>query len=284
MYNEGLSYAKHNRFTEAISLLTEVVEIAPNYVNAHNLLGKIYMQLGQTDKARESWFKTLKLDPLNLVAMDCLEASSPKPFLGGFRNLVFLFCSLLVLVGGSVIYWKFGQLESKLDKIIVPVPIVKKVSSDGNGRENAPYLNQETDLLSDTNDSKASESTDMNLPINSQITKLSVQSPPQLTFPSKSVSRSELERVYDQTVKDLVLTGKYQEAVPNLIKLANSKIEHRYLIGNSYFWLGVCYRKIDQPVEALRAFQYVSQANSFKYDEAQVQMRIIQQAQRSGFH
>ena len=93
-----------------------------------------------------------------------------------------------------------------------------------------------------------------------------------------------MEQVYDQTVKDFVLTGKYQEAVSNLIKLANSKIEHRYLIGNSYFWLGVCYRRIDQPVEALRAFQYVSQANSFKYDEAQAQMRIIQQAQRNGFH
>ena len=106
LYNEGLSYAKHERFNEALSLLTEAVKLAPDYIKAHNLLGKIYMQLGQIDKARESWLKTLKLDPLNLMAMECLEASEPKSLLGGFRDWVLFLPLLLVLIGGTAIYWK----------------------------------------------------------------------------------------------------------------------------------------------------------------------------------
>ena len=40
LYNEGLSYAKHDRLAEAIPILLEVVKVDPNYVNAYNLLAK----------------------------------------------------------------------------------------------------------------------------------------------------------------------------------------------------------------------------------------------------
>ena len=299
LYNEGLSYAKHERFNEALSLLTEAVKLAPDYIKAHNLLGKIYMQLGQIDKARESWLKTLKLDPLNLMAMECLEASEPKSLLGGFRDWVLFLPLLLVLIGGAAIYWKLikpelsdlnnnlSQLESKLDNIAISSPALSDQPSLRKKTEDLLIPDKKTNPNSDIDNNKTSQpiaKTDKTLSTNLQISNVSDQLPTKSTTPSKVTNRSDLEQLYNQTVKGLVLVGKYQSALPNLIMLTESGIEHRYVLGNSYFWLGVCYRNLDQTVEAMRAFQYVTQSNSFKYDEARAQIRTLQQDQRRGFH
>ena len=299
LYNEGLSYAKHERFNEALSLLTEAVKLAPDYIKAHNLLGKIYMQLGQIDKARESWLKTLKLDPLNLMAMECLEASEPKSLLGGFRDWVLFLPLLLVLIGGAAIYWKLikpelsdlnnnlSQLESKLDNIAISSPALSDQPSIRKKTEDLLIPDKKTNPNSDIDNNKTSQpiaKTDKTLSTNLQISNVSDQLPTKSTTPSKVTNRSDLEQLYNQTVKGLVLVGKYQSALPNLIMLTESGIEHRYVLGNSYFWLGVCYRNLDQTVEAMRAFQYVTQSNSFKYDEARAQIRTLQQDQRRGFH
>ena len=299
LYNEGLSYAKHERFNEALSLLTEAVKLAPDYIKAHNLLGKIYMQLGQIDKARESWLKTLKLDPLNLMAMECLEASEPKSLLGGFRDWVLFLPLLLVLIGGTAIYWKLikpelsdlnnnlSQLESKLDNIAISSPALSDQPSLRKKTEDLLIPDKKTNPNSDIDNNKTSQpiaKTDKTLSTNLQISNVSDQLPAKSTTPSKVTNRSDLEKLYNQTVKGLVLVGKYQSALPNLIMLTESGIEHRYVLGNSYFWLGVCYRNLDQTVEAMRAFQYVTQSNSFKYDEARAQIRTLQQDQRRGFH
>ncbi len=299
LYNEGLSYAKHERFNEALSLLTEAVKLAPDYIKAHNLLGKIYMQLGQIDKARESWLKTLKLDPLNLMAMECLEASEPKSLLGGFRDWVLFLPLLLVLIGGTAIYWKLikpelsdlnnnlSQLESKLDNIAISSPALLDQPSIRKKTEDLLIPDKKTNPNSDIDNNKTSQpiaKTDKTLSTNLQISNVSDQLPTKSTTPSKVTNRSDLEQLYNQTVKGLVLVGKYQSALPNLIMLTESGIEHRYVLGNSFFWLGVCYRNLDQTVEAMRAFQYVTQSNSFKYDEARAQIRTLQQDQRRGFH
>ena len=299
LYNEGLSYAKHERFNEALSLLTEAVKLAPDYIKAHNLLGKIYMQLGQIDKARESWLKTLKLDPLNLMAMECLEASEPKSLLGGFRDWVLFLPLLLVLIGGAAIYWKLikpelsdlnnnlSQLESKLDNIAISSPALSDQPSIRKKTEDLLIPDKKTNPNSDIDNNKTSQpiaKTDKTLSTNLQISNVSDQLPTKSTTPSKVTNRSDLEQLYNQTVKGLVLVGKYQSALPNLIMLTESGIEHRYVLGNSFFWLGVCYRNLDQTVEAMRAFQYVTQSNSFKYDEARAQIRTLQQDQRRGFH
>ena len=299
LYNEGLSYAKHERFNEALSLLTEAVKLAPDYIKAHNLLGKVYMQLGQIDKARESWLKTLKLDPLNLMAMECLEASEPKSLLGGFRDWVLFLPLLLVLIGGTAIYWKLikpelsdlnnnlSQLESKLDNIAISSPALSDQPSLRKKTEDLLIPDKKTNPNSDIDNNKTSQpiaKTDKTLSTNLQISNVSDQLPVKSTTPSKVTNRSDLEQLYNQTVKGLVLVGKYQSALPNLIMLTESGIEHRYVLGNSFFWLGVCYRNLDQTVEAMRAFQYVTQSNSFKYDEARAQIRTLQQDQRRGFH
>ena len=257
------------------------------------------MQLGQIDKARESWLKTLKLDPLNLMAMECLEASEPKSLLGGFRDWVLFLPLLLVLIGGTAIYWKLikpelsdlnnnlSQLESKLDNIAISSPALSDQPSIRKKTEDLLIPDKKTNPNSDIDNNKTSQpiaKTDKTLSTNLQISNVSDQLPTKSTTPSKVTNRSDLEQLYNQTVKGLVLVGKYQSALPNLIMLTESGIEHRYVLGNSFFWLGVCYRNLDQTVEAMRAFQYVTQSNSFKYDEARAQIRTLQQDQRRGFH
>ena len=164
-----MSYAKHERFNEALSLLTEAVKLAPDYIKAHNLLGKIYMQLGQIDKARESWLKTLKLDPLNLMAMECLEASEPKSLLGGFRDWVLFLPLLLVLIGGTAIYWKLikpelsdlnnnlSQLESKLDNIAITSPALSDEPSIRKKTEDLLIPDKKTNPNSDIDNNKTSQ-------------------------------------------------------------------------------------------------------------------------------
>ena len=291
LYNEGLSYAKHDRLAEAIPILLEVVKVDPNYVNAYNLLGKIYMQAGQTNKARESWLNALKLDPLNLVAMECLEASTPKTFLAKLRNFTLFVGLLLVLGGGAAIFWKFDRLESKLDNIT----LLSKSAE-------VQFLNGDTSMDLSTLASAGSRTTSGDSQTEAMVPTVSTQpseQPPQIrekqqpgpeitlpptesAQPEASPTSGKSDRVvsdvaiYEQTVKNLVLKGRYQEAIQTLTQLAESNLEHRYLVGNSYFWLGVCYRRLGQPIKAMRAFQSVTKENSFKYNEAQTQIRSFQ--------
>jgi len=80
---------------------------------------------------------------------------------------------------------------------------------------------------------------------------------------------AELKSLYDQAVKGLVLKGMYQQAIQPLTRLVESQAQHRYIVGNSAFWLGMCYRKLNQPIKARQAFQQVTAKNSYKYEEAQ---------------
>ena len=289
LYNEGLSYAKHGRLAEAIPILLEAVKVDPNYVNAYNLLGKIYMQAGQTDKARECWLNALKLDPLNLVAMDCLEASTPKSFFGKLRNLILLVGLLSVLGGGAAIFWKFDRLESKLDNItllsqsagVEPLNGDTYLSTPASAGSHANSGDYQTEAIVPTTSTRSSKQP-------SQMRKKQ-QPAPEITLPPTEPAWSEVPAtsrksdqivsdiaIYEQTVKNLVPKGRYQEAIQTLTKLAESNLEHRYLVGNSYFWLGVCYQRLGQSIKAMRAFQSVTKENSFKYDDAQTQIRSLQ--------
>ena len=291
LYNEGLSYAKHDRLTEAIPILLEAVKVDPNYINAYNLLGKIYMQAGQTDKARECWLNALKLDPLNLVAMDCLEASTPKSFLDKLRNLILLVGLLLVLGGGAAIFWKFDRLESKLDNItLLSQPAEVQPLNGDTSMDLSTPVSVGSRATSGNSQTEAMGSTASTQPSKQPVQmREKHQSAPEITLPPTESAQSEVSAtsgkpdrvvsnvaIYEQAVKNLVPKGRYQEAVQTLTKLVEGNLEHRYLVGNSYFWLGVCYRRLDQPIKAMRAFQNVTKENSFKYDDAQTQIRSLQ--------
>jgi len=46
-------------------------------------------------------------------------------------------------------------------------------------------------------------------------------------------------------------------------------------MGNSYFWLGVCHRRLGMYDKAIQYFNGVTNENSFKFKEAQVQLGLI---------
>ncbi|MCZ6680517.1 MAG: tetratricopeptide repeat protein [Candidatus Poribacteria bacterium] len=70
--------------------------------------------------------------------------------------------------------------------------------------------------------------------------------------------------------------GTYPEALEKFQAIAQSGLSHRYLIGGAHYWAGVCYVKLGQPQKALAAFQKVTDANSYKYQDAQKEIEKIQ--------
>jgi len=71
------------------------------------------------------------------------------------------------------------------------------------------------------------------------------------------------------------MKGQSEEAINRLKLIVELQINHRYLMGNSYFWLGVCHRRLGMYDKAIQYFNGVTNENSFKFKEAQVQLGLI---------
>ena len=50
-----------------------IIENFPNDVDAHNRLGKAYMEMGEYAKAKEAYEKALQLDQYNTIAKKNLQ-------------------------------------------------------------------------------------------------------------------------------------------------------------------------------------------------------------------
>ncbi len=66
---QAIDLAMEGRWREAIAINKEKIESFPDDVEAHNRLGKAYMELGEYDKSRDSYHRAMELDPYNSVAM-----------------------------------------------------------------------------------------------------------------------------------------------------------------------------------------------------------------------
>src|SRR3954447_20215740 len=64
----AVDLAMQSRWAEAAELNEQIIESLPKDVEAHNRLGKAYMELGRFDDAREAYNHTLRLDPTNRIA------------------------------------------------------------------------------------------------------------------------------------------------------------------------------------------------------------------------
>ena len=302
LYNEGLNFAKQERYAEAIQPILKAVEIDPDYVNAHNLLGKIHIQEGDVKRAREYWLKALKIDPYNATASACLEASYPKPLAGGVRNIIRLFTSLIVI--GLIIYALFQlkvltnkteviedktkEITKEIEQVITSIP--KQPSSDSNialprktpedkpaqSAENQATTNQRSTI---TNAPKAK--------LADQATKKTDQESKQIALKIEGKSiLNEQESDIPKTTEDLIekynqaqkLTrnGKYTEALGTFSTLAQTSVSHRYIIGNSYFWMGICYKALGKPAKALESFKKVTAQNSYKEKETNNEIKALQ--------
>ncbi len=65
---QAVSLAMQSRWAEAAELNEQIIEASPKDVEAHNRLGKAFMELGRFDDAREAYNHTLRLDPTNTIA------------------------------------------------------------------------------------------------------------------------------------------------------------------------------------------------------------------------
>ena len=73
---QAIALAIAGRWREAISVNQSIISNFPNDVNAYNRLGRAHMELGEYAQAKESYQKTLELDPYNVIARKNLQRFS----------------------------------------------------------------------------------------------------------------------------------------------------------------------------------------------------------------
>lgn len=64
----AINLAMEGRWREAVSVNQTIIESFPNDIEAHNRLGRAYMELGQYQRARQAYNRTIELDPYNTIA------------------------------------------------------------------------------------------------------------------------------------------------------------------------------------------------------------------------
>ena len=73
---EAITLAMQGRWREAIEVNKNIIEYFPRDVDAHNRLGRAYMELGEYAQSRESYRRALELDPYNAIARKNLQRLS----------------------------------------------------------------------------------------------------------------------------------------------------------------------------------------------------------------
>jgi tetratricopeptide (TPR) repeat protein len=82
---QAIALAMESRWQEAVDANKDIIASFPDDVDAHNRLGKGYMELGEYVKAKEAYEKALKLDQFNTIAKKNLQRiallgnSAPAP-------------------------------------------------------------------------------------------------------------------------------------------------------------------------------------------------------------
>ena len=286
LYNEVLNFAKQERYTEAIQPLLKSVEIDPNYVNAYSLLGKIHIQDGDVKRAREYWLKALKIDPYNATASACLEASYPKPLLGGVRSIARLATFLIVVALIIYVLFQLKTLANKTEVIINKTEVI-----EGKTKEIEQVIEEKSAQVIE---SQVAVTGQQNATTNVTAPKVADQAIEELDKGSEQIApkfaaestpaerksdvpntKEDLVEKYNQA-QELRANGKYTEALAAFSILTQTSVSHRYIIGNSYFWIGICYKTLGQPAEALESLKKVTAQNSYKAVETKNEIKALQ--------
>ncbi|HIC19705.1 TPA: tetratricopeptide repeat protein [Candidatus Poribacteria bacterium] len=286
LYNEGLNFAKQERYTEAIQPLLKSVEIDPNYVNAYSLLGKIHIQDGDVKRAREYWLKALKIDPYNATASACLEASYPKPLLGGVRSIARLATFLIVVALIIYVLFQLKTLANKTEVIVNKTEVI-----EGKTKEIEQVIEEKSAQVIE---SQVAVTGQQNATTNVTAPKVADQAIEELDKGSEQIApkfaaestpaerksdvpntKEDLVEKYNQA-QELRANGKYTEALAAFSILTQTSVSHRYIIGNSYFWIGICYKTLGQPAEALESLKKVTAQKSYKAVETKNEIKALQ--------
>ena len=69
----AIALAMEGRWQESIDINKSILQNFPNDVDAHNRLGKAYMEIGDYAQAKEAYSKALELDQYNIIARKNLQ-------------------------------------------------------------------------------------------------------------------------------------------------------------------------------------------------------------------
>lgn len=70
---KAISFALHGEWEEAIKANLEILKLSPNDVDALNRLAKAYAEVGRGNLAKDTSQKVLDIDPINPIALRCLD-------------------------------------------------------------------------------------------------------------------------------------------------------------------------------------------------------------------
>jgi len=73
---QAIALAMQGRWREAVAANKSLIESFPSDVDAHNRLGRAYMELGECSRAKEAYSRALELDPYNIIAKKNLHRLS----------------------------------------------------------------------------------------------------------------------------------------------------------------------------------------------------------------
>jgi tetratricopeptide (TPR) repeat protein len=117
-YNNGLQYAKQEKWDEALELLNKAIAEDPKHVNSYNILGKVYINKGELDAARGCWRMALRIDPGNTTAKQCLAAAGKRSIRIRAKALLWPAVVVILLAAliatNSILLGRISNLETKL--------------------------------------------------------------------------------------------------------------------------------------------------------------------------
>jgi len=70
---EAIALAMQGRWSEAVAANRSLIESFPHDVNAHNRLGRAYLELGEYSQAEKAYTRASELDPYNTIAKKNLD-------------------------------------------------------------------------------------------------------------------------------------------------------------------------------------------------------------------
>ena len=73
---QAIALAMQGQWREAVAVNQSLIEMFPNDVDAHNRLGRAYMELGEYAQAEAAYSRTIEIDPYNNIARKNLQRLS----------------------------------------------------------------------------------------------------------------------------------------------------------------------------------------------------------------
>ena len=312
-YNKGIRCAKQGRLSEAQKLLHETIGLDPTHTDAQNVLGKVYLHLGDLSAAKSCWRQSLALSPGDATASKCLATLRRSELGWQFRTALCVVMVLALLACAGYVTrqlqlpGKMAQTAAFVSQIpsrlraqpvstlkssedtqiaaVLPAGPATKDSELGNGP--VPSGQETVQSVTDNPVPPTVEGPQLaeapsNVPSETQATPALLPKPEtqaHRSTPASSVStikdKQEVSTVYGESLS-LFREGQHAEAIKGFQSILASGFDSS-LLDNAQFWLGECYVSQGRYSDAIKAFSQVELLpDGNKVHDAQIRLRKVQ--------